>query len=110
MAFQIQCDNKKCFKLQAAKLDITTNAVICDECGGNITNVTEFAKRQLKALGQTTKHIQQKDSYSIKCASCEISGMPLLEKDKFICKGCKNELTNISDTFKVLLRGVLNHG
>ncbi len=105
----LNCDNKGCLKSQAAKLDLLSNAVICVECGGTITNITSFTKNTLKTLGQTTKREKSQDTYSVKCGKCEAEGTPLIEQNKLICKTCKQELTNISAPFKIMLQAVLGN-
>lgn len=105
----LNCDNKGCMKPQAAKLELLSNTVLCAECGGTIKNVTHFTKNTLKTLGQTTKREKTNDAYSVKCGKCEAEGVPSIEKDKLMCKVCKQELTNISAPFKIMLQGVLGN-
>lgn len=104
MSFLIQCDNKKCLQLQAAKLDKTSNEVICQECGESITNITYFAKQQLKSLGQTIDKTKSKETFAVKCSSCSAEGKPIILNDKFCCNNCKEELDNLSHSFKYLLK------
>jgi len=103
----INCDNKGCMKPQAAKLEILSNTVLCAECGNVIKDVTFFTKNTLKTLGQTTKREKTSEAYSVKCLKCEAEGVPYLEKDKLMCKICKQELTNISASFKIMLQSML---
>lgn len=105
----INCDNKGCMKPQAARLNLLDNTVLCDECGGKITNITSFTKNTLKTLGQTTKRVETNDTYAISCAKCEVKGTPVLDKGKFFCKACKKEHTNISEPFKLMLQSVLGN-
>lgn len=107
--FIVNCDNKGCMKPQAARLEVSSDEVLCAECGNVIKNITSFTKRQLKSLGQTTKRAKTTQTYSVKCSSCEASGVPKIEKDKITCAACKKELTNLSDHFKILLKTVLNN-
>ena len=109
MAFIIQCDNRGCLQTQAALLDVESNNVICAECGNTITNVTHFAKIQLKSLGQTTKRVKSQQTYSVKCNHCSASGVPTLAEDKLICKSCNKEITGLSSTFVTLLKSVLGN-
>ena len=109
MAFLIQWSNKGCYQLQAARLNTTTDEVICQNCGKSISNVTSFAKTQLKHLKQTTKTAKVQETYSIKCEHCSEADVPsLAEGDKLVCKRCNKELTQISYPFKMMLIPILN--
>src|ERR1019366_9677348 len=101
MAFVVYCDNKGCFKQQEPALDVLTNEVICAECGGAIKNITQFAKAQMKSIGQTKKATKQ--SYSVKCDSCQKQGAPTLDNDKLLCASCKKPMENISKEFRPLI-------
>jgi len=101
--FSINCNNKGCFKTQEPKLKIDTNEVICSECGGTISNVSDFTKRQMKSLGQVVKESAQKKAFAVKCDSCKTSDTPIVENDAFICKKCKQKI-NISPIFANILR------
>ncbi len=109
MAFLIQCDNKGCMKLQNSQLDLSTNEVICMECGNSIKNITVFTKNQLKSMGQTTKKKKSQQSYAVKCEHCNITDLPILDEGVLFCKQCNKELQNISGAFKNLLHNVLNN-
>lgn len=104
MPFMINCDNKGCMKSQEARLDIKNNSVLCAECGKEIKNITSFAKTQLKSMGQTIKNTQEKQMFAISCPSCELKAKPVLTGESFTCPGCKKELTNISEPFKLILK------
>lgn len=105
----INCDNKGCMKPQAARLNLLNDTVLCDECGGTITNITHFTKNTLKTLGQTTRHVENNETYAVTCDKCEVKGTPVLNKEKLTCKACKKELTNISGPFKLMLQSVLGN-
>jgi len=107
--FIINCDNKGCMKPQAAQLNVLSDEVICIECGKSITNISSFAKRQLKSMGQTTKNKKSTETYSVKCQACEAIGMPVFKNNQFICKSCQKEITNLSDPFKILLMKVIRN-
>lgn len=109
MSFLINCDNRKCLKIQAALLDTINNIVICAECNNEIKNVTYFAKAQLKSLGQTCKNIKTKQSYAVKCSHCEMENMPIIKDDQFLCTNCKKELTNLSVPFKLILKDAIRN-
>lgn len=103
MTFLIQCDNKGCFKLQNAQLNVETDQVHCADCNNVIKNITVFAKRQLKALGQTTKNQKTTKSFAVKCNHCDLLEQPTIEKNEFLCSGCKKPL-QISEPFKLILK------
>jgi len=105
----INCDNKGCMKPQAARLNLLDNSVLCDECGGAITNVTHFTKNTLKTLGQTTKRVEHNDTYAVKCDKCDVKGTPVFMQDKLMCKSCKKEISNISEPFRLMLQGALGN-
>jgi hypothetical protein len=109
MAFIIQCDNRGCSKSQAACLDTESNQVICMECGKSITNVSSFAKAQLKSLGQTTKKAKTQQTYSVKCNHCSVINTPTFVQGKLCCKTCKKELTGLGAPFVTLLKDVLRN-
>lgn len=110
MPFLIQCNNKNCFSMQAAKLDVASNEVICADCGNPIQNVTIFAKTQLKSLGQTTKRDKAKQSFAVNCNHCKQDVVPKLENDIFICDNCKKELNQLTEHFKMLLKSMKSNG
>jgi hypothetical protein len=101
MAFAVNCTNKGCGKLTECMLDVKTNEVFCAECDKPISNITHFAKVQLKALGQIRK--DKKENYSIKCDVCSRSARPILKDDKALCKFCSAEL-NVSRQFIIILK------
>lgn len=108
MPFLTYCTNKGCRAEQQPLLNIDTNEVLCSVCGGSINSLTNFAKSQLKSLGQTTKNAQSsKQTYSVKCGLCKKDARPVLRDDKLICCGCNKELTSISGPFSTLLKAAL---
>lgn len=103
MTFLIQCNNQGCFQLQSSQLDVSTNQVICMNCGNEIKNITDFAKQQLKRSGQITGKNKSQKSHAIKCTHCQLIDLPKIENDSFLCVGCNKEL-DISIPFKKLLK------
>jgi ribosomal protein L34E len=104
MAFVTYCNNKGCNKEQAPLLDVSTNEVLCSECDRPITTISSFAKNNLKSLGQTTDKAKVRQSFGVKCDSCNKEGQPIIEKDCLRCTYCSKPLTNISKTFENMLR------
>ena len=105
MAFIVTCTNKGCFEQNTPALD-SNNCVICGECGKEIANISDFTKRQMKSMGQVVK--DSKKQYSFKCVKCSKSEQPKIVNNKFLCKFCDNEFTNISEPFKLIMKDKLN--
>ncbi len=100
MPFSIQCNNKGCGQIQNPFLDKGTDKVFCSSCNGEITNVTIFAKNQMKSLGQFGTKKQK--SFSIKCTSCSSQERPIKKENQYCCGKCKKELS-IPAAFKLML-------
>jgi hypothetical protein len=102
MPFSMNCTNKGCGKMQEPYLDKKTDKVFCSECDKEITNVSYFAKVQMRSLNQYK--IKKNDSFSVKCDKCNYMGRPLLEQDDIVCSSCKKSLDKLSMTFKNMLK------
>jgi len=102
MPFLLNCTNKGCFKIQNSLLNPETNEVICGECGNPISGVSDFTKRQMKSMGEIIKS-SSKESFAIKCNSCNKSGTPIIDNDKCVCKYCKKDL-NVSKIYLNMLK------
>jgi hypothetical protein len=102
MAFSITCTNKGCVKIQQPYIDPQTDKVFCSECDREISNISQFAKNQMKA----SKQFKQKlpSSFSVKCDKCNKVGRPNLINDELFCSSCNKPLTNLSLTFKNMLK------
>ena len=99
--FSIYCDNKGCGKQQEPMLDLDTNEVICSECGKPIKCVTQFAKVQMRALGQIKRSGDRQKAFSVKCPHCEKEGQPKCgDGDKLLCSICGKELDHLSKPYK----------
>lgn len=103
MGFLLFCNNKGCFKQQEPKLDVSTNEVHCAECNGIITNITDFTKKQMKALGQIAKAVKTQEAFSIKCNSCNFAGVPTIKQNKAFCSNCNKEM-KVSPVFMNLIK------
>lgn len=98
MPFMIYCDNKGCMANCTPLLDPITNDAICDECGKKISNITSFAKKQMKSLGQVKKIETQQTAFSVPCKKCNKTGKPIVKNNKAFCFSCSEEL-NLTSTF-----------
>ncbi len=106
MPFTMQCNNKGCGKHQEPYLDPDTNIVYCSDCNQELSNITSFAKNQMKALKQFKQ--KQIKSFSVKCSFCQKNDRPIIIQNVICCGACKKELTNISSTFLNMLKENLN--
>ena len=96
MGFMIYCNNKGCRKEQEPFLDISDNEVYCSECGGQIKEVTIFAKTQMKAMGQIKRERKVQQAFSVSCGPCKLAATPTLVGKVLCCPKCKVEHVNLS--------------
>lgn len=105
--FNITCSNKGCGQNSEALLDEASGEVLCRYCNRAISNITSFAKVQLKSMGQTTSKIKVQRGFSTKCPSCLKETMPLLQKvglrEELVCRNCQIPLTNLTSSFRQLV-------
>lgn len=102
MPFSMQCINKGCGKQMEPYIDPKTDKVYCSLCNLEISNVTHFAKVQMKALKQYRP--KTGSAFSVKCTKCGKEDRPLLVGENIICSGCKNKHDQLSEPFKIMLR------
>jgi DNA-directed RNA polymerase subunit RPC12/RpoP len=102
MPFSMICTTKGCGKAMEPYLDPKTDKVYCSLCNQEITNVTYFAKMQMKTL----KQFKQKTvvSFAVKCVRCGKEARPKLVNDDVVCSGCNKPLDNLSIPFKNMLK------
>ena len=92
----VYCNNKGCGKEQEPLLDVSDNEVYCSECGGNIKEVTVFAKTQMRSMGQIKRERRVQQAFAVACSPCKLAATPMLIDKKLCCPKCKTEHTNIS--------------
>ena len=102
MSFLMPCTNKGCGKTMSPTLDVSSNAVICSECDREITNVSSFAKSQMKSLGQIKK--DNKKSFAVRCPKCNKEARPIETNNDLVCGSCKKPLSHLSEPFKQMLK------
>lgn len=102
MAFSTNCTNKGCGKLQEPYIDLVTDKVHCSECDKEISNITFFAKAQMKSLKQYKS--KNPVSFAIKCNKCGKEDRPKLINNDIICAHCQKPLDQLSEPFKIMLR------
>lgn len=99
------CTSKGCGETMEPYLDPKDDKVYCSKCDKEITNITHFAKVQMKAL----KQYRQKKvvSFAVKCQKCGKEERPKLIGEDIVCPGCKKPHEHLSEPFKVMLRDKL---
>lgn len=102
MPFSMVCNNKGCGKQMEPYLDPKTDKVYCSLCNKEITNITHFAKIQMKALKQFKQKIAT--SFAVKCSKCGKEARPKLLNDDVVCGECLRSLDNLSLPFKNMLK------
>lgn len=119
MPFNLYCDKKGCKQFIEPVIDPKTNCCYCTcEKQHEITQLSEFAKRQLASLGQTINKVKKKKSFSVKCASCNRESTPVLKAEErdaqgqlvaptLHCTFCDVEQTHLSPPFAQMLRDFL---
>lgn len=102
MPFMMPCTNKGCGKQMEPYIDPKDDKVYCSECDREITNITHFAKIQMKSL----KQFRQKKgiSFQVDCKNCGKKERPKLVKDDIVCPACNKAHTHLSEPFKIMLR------
>lgn len=101
MPFQMPCTNPKCGKLQSPYIDPKTDEVFCELCNMKITNITHFAKIQMKTLKQYRE--KKKVSFAVKCPKCSAEERPVIVNDDIFCASCQSKMDHLSETFKRML-------
>jgi hypothetical protein len=106
MKFTMNCP--RCSTIMAPHMDQQTLKVYCSnaQCAEEITNITIFAKNQMKMEKQFRQ--KEKKPFAVKCESCKAEDRPVLIDGKIICVACLKELTNLSPTFVMMLKANLS--
>jgi|SRR6185436_11212802 len=103
----MSCTNKGCGKTQEPYINIKDDKVYCSICDREISNISYFAKVQMKNLKQFKQKIPI--PFSVKCNKCNKEDRPKLIKDNLVCTGCNNPLDNLSLPFKNMLKQKLKN-
>jgi len=91
MGFLINCTTKGCRQEVEPMYDSVTNVASCPICLNEITNITQFAKNQMKSLGHA-KREDVKTAFSVKCVNCGKIDKPDVKGNKGFCKSCKCDM------------------
>lgn len=103
----ISCNNKGCFASDYHKLDAETNEVVCANCGGNISNISSYMKKNLASAGQVFK--RARTSGELKCRSCDFTAAPILIEHaggllEVACVKCRVPDTHLTKYFLEALK------
>jgi hypothetical protein len=101
----MNCTTKGCGKQMEPYLDPVTDKVFCSKCDNEITNVTHFAKVQMKTLKQFKE--KKVIAFAVKCPKCGKEDRPKLVGEDIVCRGCQKPMTHLSEPFKIMLRDKL---
>ena len=98
----------KCGNPVEAKLDVETNQVICQNCGKEIDNISEFAKNTMKMNNDVVKSKATTvpiGGMQVECNHCHKNIVALLKKkdDKCYCPKC-SKVVGLSSYALALLR------
>jgi Zn finger protein HypA/HybF involved in hydrogenase expression len=83
-------------------IDPKTDKVYCSTCDQELTNITHFAKVQMKTLKQYKAKIPT--SFSVKCKHCNKEARPKLVGQDIVCPSCNKNHDHLSEPFKIMLR------
>lgn len=98
----MNCPHKGCHQYMDPYIDPKTDKVYCASCDNELTNITHFAKMQMKSSKQYKT--KQTKSFSIKCTFCSKEDRPIIIKDEIVCCSCKKPFSNLSQPFKIMLK------
>mgnify|MGYP001769837319 CR=1 FL=1 len=100
--FSMPCSNKGCGKVQEPYIDPKDDKVYCSLCNKEITNITFFAKSQMKSLKQYKP--KTATSFAVKCDKCGKEARPKLVNNEVVCSGCNKPLDKLSVPFRNMLK------
>lgn len=92
----------ECHKSVEGLLNTKTNDVICPECSGVISNISESMKRTLKSFGRIIRESSPR-VFIQPCFECKADREVVLEGDKVMCRVCKNEVKVRGDIKKEMM-------
>lgn len=100
--FSIICNNKGCGKQMNPYIDKKDDKVYCSICNKELSNITYFAKVQMKSLKQFKEKNQT--PFAVKCSKCGQEAQPKISKNDIVCGSCNFILDNLSEPFKIMLK------
>lgn len=72
-----------------ASLDISSNEVICNVCGDNISGISKFTKLSMKNTGDVIK--EKKRAFTFECSYCEKRCEVEVQNHKSVGKNCQTK-------------------
>ena len=97
----ITCTNKGCLQASNALLNEATQDIICGECGGVISNVSDAMKRAMKSFGQIVR--SERKAFMLACGACKANREVVLDQNNdTLCKTCHEPIT-IHAAFKIAM-------
>lgn len=87
----IQCNNLNCRKTSEAKLNKSTDEVICEECGQVIDNISVYSKRTLLHIGQVLR-TRPPQAFQKECPTCQVMRTLVLKDSKAFCEVCDTQV------------------
>lgn len=107
MPFSTYCNHKGCGDYMEPYIDQANDKVYCSKCDNEITNLTHFAKTQMKSFKQFKP--KKKLAFSVRCNNCSKEDCPKLLNNQIICPNCQKPITNLSEPFKLILKEKLKN-
>lgn len=92
MGFLITCTNKGCGETMEPLLDVNSNEAMCTACGKIVPGVTQFAKIQMKSLGQVKKTKEVRSAFALVCSKCNTKMSPNVINGIVVCSNCGESL------------------
>ena len=103
----IDCTTKGCMGKTEAKLNVSTDEVLCEACGNPIQNVTVYTKKALKSMGQVSRN-KVSQPFQALCNKCHVPRSLYVDKnDKAFCSVCNTQVL-ISKPFLMGLKDYLS--
>lgn len=79
-----------CKESMNAKLNVSTNCVICDKCDSVIDNISSFSKNAMKSNGDIIR-VKTGKSFGFKCITCGLVETAAFVNKKIVGKDCKTK-------------------
>lgn len=92
MGFLMTCGNKGCGKTMEPVLDVQSNTVYCTNCNCQMNGITEFAKNQMRFMGQTKKEGSRHKLFGFVCPYCNKRSFPKIVAKRVVCELCDQDV------------------
>lgn len=74
----------------SASLDVDTNKAMCDECGEEVTNVSNYSKLSMKKNGDILRSKNRK-AFMFPCLTCDRNVEATTNMGVVVGRGCEND-------------------